>query len=83
MGGSTERQSGFLCDFIKLREKGKIVEEEVCQSVSECLIRKFIWGQRGVRTQESECQLEVEVLMDYRSLWAQAVLKLSYQKYSR
>lgn len=64
------RQSGFLCDFIKLREKGKIVEKEVYQRVSECLIRKFIWMKRGVRTQESVGQLEVEVLMGYRSLWA-------------
>lgn len=51
--------------------------------VWECLVSKFIWVQRGVRTQESECQLEVEILMDYKSLWAQAVLNLSYQKYSK
>lgn len=43
----------YLCDFITLREKGRIAEE-VGQRVSECIIGKFIWlRRRRMRTRES------------------------------
>lgn len=44
----TGKVASSVC-FRQMREKGKIVEE-VCQRISECLIRKFLWVRRGMRT---------------------------------